>query len=140
MRWASTFLLAATTVAAMSGCAEDTIRDVGDSTLQATFRVEDEMFTVRVTNPETIEQLVDVWQRVSAATIPNGVIREGPGEGNHNEPWSWHLDPEEIEMAEATIEVCSGKPSDVEADLDYWINDVGRFCPWSAELILLEAL
>lgn len=132
--------LLAAAVFSATGCGEDVVRDVGDSTLEATFRVEGETFKVRVTNPETIEDLVDVWQRTSAATIPNGVVRAGPGEDAHNEPWSWHLDPEEIEMAEVTIEACSGKPSDVEADLDYWINTVGRFCPWSAELILLEAL
>ena len=132
-------LFAAATFSA-TGCGEDVIRDVGDTTLEATFRVEGETFKVRVTNPETIEDLVDVWQRVSAATIPNGVLRAGPGEDGHNEPWNWHLDPEDIEMAELTIEACSGKPSDVEADLDYWINTVGRFCPWSAELILVEAL
>lgn len=123
-----------------SGCAEDALRDIGDSTMEATFRVEGETFKVRVTNPETIEQLVDVWQRVSSATIPNGVLRPGPGEGDYNEPWSWHIDPEEIEMAEVTVEVCSGRPSDVEDDLDYWLNEVGRFCPWSAELIRLVAL
>jgi len=140
MRSALAVSLVAAAVLSVAGCAEDTVRDVGDTTLEATFRVEDETFKVRVTNPETIEDLVDVWQRVSAATIPNGVLRSGPGEGNHNEPWSWHLDPEDVEMAEVTIEVCSGRPSDVEADLNYWLNDVGRFCPWSAELILLKAL
>lgn len=140
MRSIIAFCLAATIIFSVAGCAEDTVRDVGDSTLEATFRVEGETFKVRVTNSDTIEELVDVWQRVSAATIPNGVLRAGPGEDGHNEPWNWHLDPEEIQMAEATIEVCSGKPSDVESDLDYWINNVGRFCPWSAELILLEAL
>ena len=140
MRFSLAVCLVAAAVLSVAGCAEDTVRDIGDTTLEATFRVEDETFKVRVTNPETIEDLVDVWQRVSTATIPNGVLRSGSGEGNHNEPWSWHLDPEDIEMAEVTIEVCSGRPSDVEADLDYWLNDVGRFCPWSAELILLKSL
>jgi len=122
------------------GCADTIVRDVGETTLEATFMVNGETFKVRVTNPDTIEDLVDVWKRVSSATIPNGVLREGPGEDDHNLPWSWHLDPEDIQMAEATIEACSGRPSDIEADLDYWINTVGRFCPWSAELTSLVAL
>jgi len=123
-----------------SGCAEDTIRDVGDSTLEATFRVEDETFKVRITNSKTIEDIVDVWQRTSTATIPNGALLPGPGEDDYNAPWSWHLDPEDIEMAEVTTEVCSAKPSEVEAHLDEWLNNVGRYCPWSADLIALTSL
>lgn len=41
-------------------------------------------------------------------------------------------------MAEVTIELCDGTPSLVEADLDYWLNAVGRFCPWSAELVSVD--
>jgi hypothetical protein len=37
-------------------------------------------------------------------------------------------------MAEMTIELCDGLPSYVENDLDYWVDTVGRFCPWQAEL------
>ena len=56
----------------------------------------------------------------------------------HNEPWSWHLDPVDIEMAEFTIELCDAAPGTVEEDLDYWLNTVGRYCPWGAELVDLE--
>jgi hypothetical protein len=46
--------------------------------------------------------------------------------------WSWHPDPQDVEFADATIELCDGRPSYVEANKDYWINTVGSFCPWSA--------
>ena len=52
------------------------------------------------------------------------------GDGNHNMPWSWHL--EQVQMAEMSIELCDGRPSMVEADLRYWINRVQSFCPWGA--------
>jgi len=123
-----------------AGCGEDRIRDVGDSTLEATFRVDDETFKVRITNSKTIEDIVDVWQRTSSATIPNGALLPGSGDGDYNKPWSWHLDSEDIEMAEVTTEVCSAKPSEVEANLDEWLNNVRRYCPWSAELIALRSL
>jgi len=45
------------------------------------------------------------------------------------------MDPADIEMAEFTIELCDGRPSIVESNLDEWIEVVGRFCPWGARLV-----
>ena len=33
------------------------------------------------------------------------------------------------------VEVCDGRPSMVEADLSYWLDTVGRFCPWGATVV-----
>lgn len=104
----------------------------------ATFRVEDEVFRVWITKAQTVQQVLDLRDGTGTATIPNGPLLSGPGKGDHNKPWSWHLHPEETEMAEITVEVCDGLPSFVETDLDYWINDVGRYCPWSATLVDVE--
>jgi hypothetical protein len=57
------------------------------------------------------------------------------GDGGFNSPWSWHIEPGTVEVADLAIELCDGRPSMVEADVDYWINTVGRFCPWSARVI-----
>ena len=57
------------------------------------------------------------------------------GDGGFNDPWSWHLDPVGVGFAEATVEVCDGCPSFIEADLDYWLQTVGTYCPWSTEVI-----
>jgi len=100
----------------------------------ATFDVEGEVLRVWVTNAGTIAQLFDLREGLSVANIPIGPLVAGPGRGDHNSPWSWHLDPAETSMAEATIELCSGLPSFVEADLDVWLNIVGSYCPWSAKL------
>ncbi len=62
----------------------------------ATFDVSGELFNVWVTNARTIQQLTELDKGKSTATIPNGRILRGPGQGAHNEPWSWHLDPEDI--------------------------------------------
>jgi hypothetical protein len=43
--------------------------------------------------------------------------------------------PDSIEVADVTIELCDGRPSDVESALDYWIDTVGRFCPWGTEVV-----
>jgi hypothetical protein len=105
-----------------------------------TFDVEGEEFNVWVTNPDTIQQLLDLQAGTSSANIPNGRILRGPGEADHNAPWSWHLDPQDIEMAEITIELCDGMPSYVEANLDEFVDTVQRYCPWAAELASLQDL
>lgn len=104
----------------------------------ATFEAAGDTFHVWVTNPATIDQLLALQAGESAAGIPNGKILAGPGAGDHNAPWSWHLDPEDIEMAELTMELCDGAPSYVEEHLADFTDTVGRYCPWSAQLTGLD--
>lgn len=104
----------------------------------ATFESEGEAFSVWITNATTIQQVMALQAGTSDANIPNGRIRRGPGTGDHNDPWTWHLDPEEIEMAEATIEVCDGSPSYVEDHVDEYVDTVGHYCPWGADLVRVE--
>ncbi len=104
----------------------------------ATFDVDGEVFKAWVTNPATIEQIIALRDGKSQANIPNGVIRAGQGQGNHNAPWSWHLDPKEIEIAEITVEVCDGRPTYVEENVDEFVDTIGRYCPWSARLVEVQ--
>jgi hypothetical protein len=101
----------------------------------ATFDVVGERFRVWVTNPQTIQQILDLQDGTSQATIPNGRLLRGPGRRRHNVPWHWHLDPEAIEMAENVIELCDALPSFVEANRREFITQVGQYCPWSAEFV-----
>ena len=103
--------------------------------LLVTLRASGEDFRAFVTSDEGIRQVLDVWERGVATPIPVGPIARGPGPGDSNGPWSWHFDPEEFRMAAATIELCDGRPSYVENDLDYWVDTVGGFCPWGAEMV-----
>jgi hypothetical protein len=96
----------------------------------AVFRVGDEEYRVLLTDPEDVA----IAQRLlmgddTAPRIPNGRIVRG--ETSVNAGWSWSIDPESLEFADMTTEVCDGLPSYVEDGSltgDY-------FCPWSAELI-----
>ena len=97
----------------------------------ATFDIVGERFKVWVTNPETVQQLFDLQSGKSCAHIPNGRTF------GHNIPWTWHLDPLDYQMADSAIEVCDERPSYVEANRDYFVETVGRYCPWSAQLIAL---
>ena len=104
----------------------------------ATFKVEGidgdvERFQVWVTNPQTINDLLDMEQGVGAGRFPGGAIHEGAGKANHNAPYSWHLDPDDIHLADVAFEVCDGRPSFVEDNLDVYLS-LGRYCPWAAKL------
>lgn len=71
------------------------------------------------------------------ASGEQGVIN-GPlvaGDGGFNQPWSWHLDAESTAVADVAIELCDGRPSLVEEELDYWFESVGQFCPWGAKVV-----
>ncbi len=120
-------------ISIFTGCQSEPTLSGG---ILVTFDVVGETYKIFITNEDTIEDIFAVQRGESQATIPNGkVIGESVF---YNKPWSWHIDPSDIHMAEATIEVCSGLPSFVEADLDYWVNTLGHFCPWSAVILEIE--
>ena len=123
----------------VAGCADDGVApDVElEGGVLATFRGGGETFRVWTTNPQTIEDLYALKAGTSQAEIPNGPILVGPGQGDHNLPWSWHLDPEQVEMAENTVEVCDGTPSYVEGNLSAWLS-LGHYCPWGTVLVKLR--
>lgn len=104
----------------------------------ATFEVEGERFKVWVTNPVAIDALFALDEGSATASIPNGRLHSGTGTGRHNAPWHWYLDPNDIEIVDATTEVCDATPSYVEANRRDFIRSVGRYCPWTAELVALQ--
>lgn len=108
-----------------------------DTAMLAEFNVAGELFRAWTADSMVVQQLLDLYYGLSTANIPVGPVGAGPGLANHNLPWSWHMDISQ--MAEFTIELCDGRPSDIEADVNGWIASVGQFCPWSAQLLQLLA-
>jgi len=133
-----------TAMIALAGCDSDSMDDESpDETpieggIVATFDVSGSEYRIWITNENTIDQVLALQAGTSDANIPNGTILRGPGTADHNDPWSWHISPEEIEMAEITIEVCDGNPTFVEENVNTFVDDVGHYCPWSAELVDIE--
>ena len=95
-----------------------------------TFRVANEVFRVSLSSADTIEAARRA-QADGAARIPIGRIVPGT---EVNTGWSWHL--EDVTFAEVAIELCDGRPSDVErAGVTF---GGGRYCPWQASVIQIE--
>jgi hypothetical protein len=108
----------------LSGCSG------GPSDLQTDFvvSVNGETFVMRVRDAETIRLARDSIARLNRM-FPIGPLRGG--HGGFNQPWSWHLDPDQVRMTEVAIEVCDGEPSYVEEHL----SDYPTYCPWGARVI-----
>jgi hypothetical protein len=101
----------------------------------ATFEVAgSETYKIELATPELIEHAQALLDGENVAAIPLGtVVRDDAGP---NAPWSWHIDPESLEFAEITIEVCDGLPSYVE---DRTVTSE-QFCPWSAKIVDIDGL
>src|SRR5688500_10770694 len=92
-------------------------------------------FTVYTTDPEAIDLLTDNYYGLNNMFVTGRLVI---GNGGFNSPWSWHLDPDEVTMAEFAIELCDGTPSEVEHNLPYWLFQVETFCPWSSKVIGID--
>src|SRR6185295_5365938 len=101
-----------------------------NTTAIATFSVAGETFRVQLVGDRQIEA-ARAAQAGGPARIPNGRIVAGAGA---NRGWSWHL--EDVEFAELAIELCDGRPSDVERQGVQFGG--GRFCPWSARVVAID--
>ena len=103
----------------------------------ATFVVEvsGEEFRVQVTSETQAEAF-----RARMASGTEGVVSGAlvSGSGGINSPWKWHLDATTVHVSDMAIELCDGRPSMVDADLAYWLNNVGHFCPWGATVVREE--
>lgn len=117
----------------LTACGDDDGGGSNADTAIVTIRVIDEEYRIELVTPESIENARMLLAGEEAPSIPNGVVLRD-GDGGVNEPWSWHIDPESLEWADFTIEVCDGLPSDVEEDIITSEN----YCPWSAEVIALD--
>ena len=98
-------------------------------------QVGSEQFAVRVTDQATAAKLDARMQSGKEGVI---LGRVATGNGGFNAPWSWHLVPSSVTVADFAIELCDGTPSYVEAHRDEWISSVRDYCPWSAKVVAVR--
>lgn len=51
------------------------------------------------------------------------------GNGGYNLDWSWHFVPGAWKLTEVSVPVCDGNAVLVEQAVQYWVEEIGRFCP-----------
>jgi hypothetical protein len=98
-----------------------------------TWKVGTETFRTYVNLPADIARVRAAIRAGAPAGIPAGRIYRGTRE---NRGHTWHL--RNVRLAEVTIELCDGRPSDLDGDLDYWLGTVKRYCPWGAVPVRLR--
>jgi len=130
-----TFMLAVWLSAMLVGCGGIAPSEQPAPTpggMVVTVRVADaEEYRIRLTDPDNIDIAQKLLAGESAPRIPNGrVVR---GDPDVNVGYSWHIDPDSVEFADTAIEVCDGRPSDVEKR----VITSDRYCPWSAQLVAI---
>jgi hypothetical protein len=111
-----------------SGCADGPT--LPSNTAVVTFGVAGETFRVQLVGEKQIEA-ARAARGGGSAPIPTGRIVPGVGV---NSGWSWHL--ESVEFVEVAIELCDGRPSDVERQGTQFGG--GRFCPWGARVLAIS--
>jgi hypothetical protein len=112
----------------LAGCSDDSTSP--SDTAVVTFNVAGESFRIQLVGERQIDA-ARAAQAGGPARIPNGRILAGTVV---NTGWSWHL--ENVEFAEAAIELCDGRPSDVERQGVQFGG--GRFCPWTARIVAID--
>lgn len=120
---------AAAAVLLVSACSDPA------ATEQQIYEVEvaGERFRIALTTPAQIER-ADALLASGAENNVHGTLRRGSG--GFNSPYTWHLDPATVTFPDLTMEVCDGRPqSDVQSDVDYWVDTVKYYCPWGARIV-----
>jgi hypothetical protein len=117
----------------LMGASIATCQDAAGPEPEAVFELQvvDETFRIGVDDPVQIDSFAARLAAGVEGTLTGELVR---GSGGVNQPWSWHLDPATVRVADLTTEVCDGRPSMVEEDLDYWVDTVERYCPWGARV------
>ncbi|HYH12064.1 MAG TPA: hypothetical protein VD789_06890 [Thermomicrobiales bacterium] len=109
--------------------------DADPASVVVTFATADgSTFRAELSQPEDIAAVEAALAGDGNAGIPNGTLAYG--DGGVNAPHEWHM--VDTTLADMTIELCDGTATMVDNDLEYWVETVGQFCPWTATVVDVE--
>ena len=108
--------------------------EVGFKTSTADWR--DSSFIIATTNASLISAIdTQLSLPVSQRKIVTGQLISGSGGYNKNASYEfkWRFKEDDWQFTEVSAEIFDGRPySDVDTNIDYWLNIVKRFAPWSS--------
>lgn len=99
----------------------------------ATLEVAGEQLRVWIVNAQTIGAL-----EAGAVRCVQSVVHRGPGNCDHNLPWSWHLDPLSTYVEDAECGCPTHTPSEVEASPGDWVDTYCMLVLSPVDLLDLE--
>lgn len=131
----SAFALGLVLMMTLTGSSVSAHMVTSDVAMVATFVTADgSTYKVLLEGEANLDRAEEALAGNGDAGIPNGELVAG--DGGINAPHEWHV--VNVELVDATIELCDATATMVDENLDYWLEDVGRFCPWNATLIALD--
>lgn len=112
---------------------------IGRFAMPASGLSKQEKIAIAVSSLQAKKDLIELYYGKSNKKIPNGLlVDDRPGKNPYDKKWSFHFDPDTVQFAEVAIELCDARPSFVQANLDQWLRDVKRYCPWDLQLSSID--
>ena len=116
----------------LSACDSNSMEEDEPTAPVYVIQVIDQTFRVQISDSTVAAEADQLLQSGEARNI-DGPLRAG--DGDFNAPYNWHIAPDSINFSDVTIELCDGRPSMLEEDLDYWLNTVKAYCPWGVKVV-----
>jgi hypothetical protein len=116
---------------ALTGCDEwPTYPDNG--TIFVVEVVPGERFRILLNDPARIETARALLASGQTTVVHGELAR---GNGRFNIAYGWHLRPSTVTFVDVAMELCDGRPSFVQQELDYFMAKVKYYCPWGARIV-----
>jgi hypothetical protein len=136
MRWIIMLAMVFTVAAACNKNDDKPLRyfEVGLKTTPDDWR--DSAYVVATSNAQLLTLVeAELNKPLHQRKIIAGDLAAGSAGYNKNagHPFNWHLKENKWELTDLTIEIIDGRPySDVEVNINYWLDTVKRFGPWGS--------
>lgn len=91
----------------------------------------DQTFTFWSTSADFIDEAKEL---LASGKGHNAMFSKFVNGRDCDDQWTFHVDPVEMSWPQMTIELCDGRPSDIEGNKPYWYDTVTRWCPWGVKV------
>ena len=118
---------------ALIGCDQSTSAPRGPVFLVEV--VPGETFRILLQDPDRIAEARELLATGQSRVVHGELAR---GSGGFNAGFGWHLEPRTVTFVDMSMELCDGRPSFVQSELDYFFESVKYYCPWGARIVAEE--